>query len=283
MESYNGAVLSPNDALILLEAARQRLIPKITRRLKDHERQLIKPGSIFIWDEKEAKMRRWTDGRSWSASRVTGAFLTYREMEATSNSSPSPDYEGFGGKTSPIMDSSSADFRYKPDGLIKQSFSLTTLKGDKLHLISYTTAKDFSTSKFLNKTPSNDAVLKDIKIPKDIYPQHAFLDSKSDESVYNKGNVSPLSSPNYPSQSYNQQEQQKVSQQQVQQPPSQYQQSLSAPMSTSSSIQSNVSSASDLIIPRSSIKLPPLNKTNIMRVDYDGRALNALDRLSFNY
>ncbi|ODQ61272.1 hypothetical protein WICANDRAFT_29124, partial [Wickerhamomyces anomalus NRRL Y-366-8] len=81
MESYNGAVLSPNDALILLEAARQRLIPKITRRLKDHERQLIKPGSIFIWDEKEAKMRRWTDGRSWSASRVTGAFLTYREME----------------------------------------------------------------------------------------------------------------------------------------------------------------------------------------------------------
>lgn len=26
-------------------------------------------------------MKRWTDGKSWSASRVSGSFLTYREME----------------------------------------------------------------------------------------------------------------------------------------------------------------------------------------------------------
>lgn len=283
MESYNGAVLSPNDALILLEASRQRLIPKITRRLRDHERQLIKPGSIFIWDEKEAKMRRWTDGRSWSASRVTGAFLTYREMEAISGS-PTPS-NGVGG-TSPRMDNA-ADFRYKPDGLIKQSFSLTTLQGDKLHLISYTTTKDFSTSKFLNKTPSNDHVLKDIKIPKDVYPQHAFLDSTKDitNDLYNNNNSkskSPLASPN--SSTFNH-----FTQDQQQQELSQMRRSSSLssiiPMSTSLPASSISMSQSEFMpsIPRSAIKLPPLNKTNIMRVDYDGRALNALDRMSFNY
>ncbi|ONH65504.1 cAMP-independent regulatory protein pac2 [Cyberlindnera fabianii] len=82
MESYTGAVQTPKDAIILLEASRIGLIPRIKRRLKDTERASIKAGDVFIWNEKEAKMRRWTDGRSWSASRVTGAFLTYREMES---------------------------------------------------------------------------------------------------------------------------------------------------------------------------------------------------------
>ncbi|CAJ0755022.1 1821_t:CDS:2 [Entrophospora sp. SA101] len=30
-------------------------------------------------------MRRWTDGKSWSASRINGSFLTYRELESSSS------------------------------------------------------------------------------------------------------------------------------------------------------------------------------------------------------
>src|SRR5271168_1295989 len=81
METYNGHVRTPNDAIILFEACRLGLLPRVQRRLSEKERKAIRPGSVFVWDEREAGMRRWTDGKSWSASRVSGSFLTYREME----------------------------------------------------------------------------------------------------------------------------------------------------------------------------------------------------------
>src|SRR6516162_5900196 len=81
METYHGHVRTPADAIILFEACRLGMLPRVQRRLSEKERQLIKSGSVFVWDEREAGMRRWTDGKSWSASRVSGSFLTYREME----------------------------------------------------------------------------------------------------------------------------------------------------------------------------------------------------------
>lgn len=74
-------------------------------------------------------MRRWTDGKCWSASRVSGCFLTYRELEARKKPSSSIT----GGPTSNL---------YKAEGLIKQSFSMTTTSGRKLHVISYYTKRD---------------------------------------------------------------------------------------------------------------------------------------------
>lgn len=91
--TYIGLIKTPADAVILLSACDlptpatpmpQEFIPprRITRRLLDDERAvLIDSGSVFVWDEGEAGMRRWTDGRCWSASRVSGSFLTYRELE----------------------------------------------------------------------------------------------------------------------------------------------------------------------------------------------------------
>src|ERR1700761_5221880 len=87
METYNGLVRTPADAIILFEACRLGLLPRVQRRLSEKERQSIRSGSIFVWDEREAGMRRWTDGKSWSASRVSGSFLTYREMEGKRGSS----------------------------------------------------------------------------------------------------------------------------------------------------------------------------------------------------
>jgi hypothetical protein len=81
METYTGHVRTPQDAILLFEATRIGLLPRVQRRLSEKERQQIKSGSVFVWDEREAGMRRWTDGKSWSASRVSGSFLTYREME----------------------------------------------------------------------------------------------------------------------------------------------------------------------------------------------------------
>ena len=139
--TYRGHIKTTRDAILLLAAcdlpedagAGRGGVPpprRVTRRLLDAERHdLIRSGSIFVWDEKEAGMRRWTDGKCWSASRVSGCFLTYRELEARKKPSSSVT----GGPTFNL---------YKADGLIKQSFSMTTTSGRKLHAISYYTKRD---------------------------------------------------------------------------------------------------------------------------------------------
>src|SRR5271168_5467402 len=81
METYFGYVRTPLDAILLFEACRLGVLPRVQRRLSEKERMSIRSGSVFVWDEREAGMRRWTDGKAWSASRVSGSFLTYREME----------------------------------------------------------------------------------------------------------------------------------------------------------------------------------------------------------
>ncbi|KAF9921672.1 hypothetical protein FBU30_008279 [Linnemannia zychae] len=41
---------------------------------------LITPGSVFVFDEQESGIYRWTDGKIWSPSRICGNFLVYREL-----------------------------------------------------------------------------------------------------------------------------------------------------------------------------------------------------------
>ncbi|KAK0552308.1 Gluconate transport-inducing protein [Tilletia horrida] len=113
---------------------------RVTRRLLDGERaSLIHSGSIFVWDEKEAGMRRWTDGRCWSASRVSGCFLTYRELEGKKKT---PAQAALIAAQTGKPSTGGTSNTYKLDGLIKQSFSITTLSGRKLHIISYYTKRD---------------------------------------------------------------------------------------------------------------------------------------------
>lgn len=141
--TYRGHIKTSADAILLLAACdlpenASAMSPtvdvsppprRICRRLLETERgDLVRSGSVFVWDEKEAGMRRWTDGRCWSASRVSGCFLTYRELEVRKRSAHDP--------------SGPRSNQYKIDGLIKQSFSMTTTSGRKLHIVSYYTKRD---------------------------------------------------------------------------------------------------------------------------------------------
>lgn len=186
METYRGHVRNPADAIKLFEACRRGLLPRVQRRLSEKERQGIQSGSVFVWDEREAGMRRWTDGKSWSASRVSGSFLTYREMEGKrggGNFVPAP--RRLGGKTPDSgrasdedadMDGDGADgYRYKADGLMKQSFSITTSEGQHLHLISYY-ARPHSNMVELPQ-PSTDPALRNVVPPKGMYPESTTHDS----------------------------------------------------------------------------------------------------------
>ncbi|KAF7883999.1 hypothetical protein EAF00_011311 [Botryotinia globosa] len=182
METYHGHVRTPADAIKLFEACRLGLLPRVQRRLSEKERQSIKAGSVFVWDEREAGMRRWTDGKSWSASRVSGSFLTYREMEgkrgggqfvpppARRMAGKTPD-SGKGSDDDQDMDGDGPDgYRYKPDGLMKQSFSITTSTGHHLHLISYYFSRHHPNAPELPQ-PTSDPQLQRIVPEKGMYPE----------------------------------------------------------------------------------------------------------------
>lgn len=76
--SFLGWIETTRDALLILEVARRGFIPRVRRQL-DLERQTIQSGSVFVFDEAESGIIRWSDGLSWSPSRKLGNFLLYRE------------------------------------------------------------------------------------------------------------------------------------------------------------------------------------------------------------
>jgi hypothetical protein len=187
MDTYYGHVRTPADAIKLFEACRLGLLPRVQRRLSEKERQSIKSGSVFVWDEREAGMRRWTDGKSWSASRVSGSFLTYREMEGKRGGGqfvPTPvrrmqgktPESGRGSDEDLDMDGDGPDgYRYKPDGLMKQSFSITTSTGQHLHLISYYSRPHPNAPELLQ--PTSDPQLRHIVPAKGMYPESTVHDA----------------------------------------------------------------------------------------------------------
>ncbi|SPO07594.1 related to cAMP-independent regulatory protein [Cephalotrichum gorgonifer] len=186
METYYGLVRTPADAIKLFEACRLGVFPRVQRRLSEKERQSIRSGSVFVWDEREAGMRRWTDGKSWSASRVSGSFLTYREMEGKRGGGfGSSRKGGASGKTPDSARGSDEDhddgepegYRYKADGLMKQSFSITTSTGQHLHLISYFT-KSHSQSNELPQ-PATDPQLRHLSPAKGLYPESSWSDTSA--------------------------------------------------------------------------------------------------------
>ncbi len=193
METYNGHVRTPADAIILFEACRLGLLPRVQRRLSEKERQSIKSGSVFVWDEREAGMRRWTDGKSWSASRVSGSFLTYREMEGKRGGNgfapPLAVTQQRAGRTPDSTRGSDSDqdldgpdgYRYKPDGLMKQSFSITTSTGQHLHLISYY-ARSHPAAQGLNQ-PTTDPNLRHIRPQKGMYPESTVHEQQNGPAV----------------------------------------------------------------------------------------------------
>ncbi|KAJ1772632.1 Global transcription regulator sge1 [Coemansia sp. RSA 986] len=132
-------VESTRDALIVFEACRQGVLPRITRRLNDGEKQLIGDGTVIVFDEREAGMKRWTDGKLWTPSRILGNFLTYRELVRKLP----PNQQGVAeiarwtstsglniGTSDTIMPESACGtnkgvFFIKENGLIKRTISLT--------------------------------------------------------------------------------------------------------------------------------------------------------------
>ncbi|KAL4874224.1 Gti1/Pac2 family-domain-containing protein [Aspergillus karnatakaensis] len=80
--TFSGYVATTQDALILFEACLTGVLHHVPRRPHDRERShLVRSGSVFIYEENSSGIKRWTDGVTWSPSRILGNFLVYRELE----------------------------------------------------------------------------------------------------------------------------------------------------------------------------------------------------------
>lgn len=80
--TYHGYVATTQDALILFEACLTGVLHHVPRRPHDRERShLVRSGSVFIYEENSSGIKRWTDGVTWSPSRILGNFLVYRELD----------------------------------------------------------------------------------------------------------------------------------------------------------------------------------------------------------
>lgn len=147
-ETYHGHVQTAADAIKLFEACHLGLLPYIQRRLSLQERQSITSGSVFVWDEVQSNMKRWTDGKSWTDSRILGEFLIYYEMDgrlrreqATVPSSRRTrmmsEYGLERDESQGADNGETARYGKMIDGLMKKTFSANTSDGRHLRLVSY--------------------------------------------------------------------------------------------------------------------------------------------------
>ncbi|KAB5593338.1 hypothetical protein CTheo_3256 [Ceratobasidium theobromae] len=80
-------VNSVASALTIFYAVCLRILPKVERRLDVDERESLKTGDIYVWEERDLHLdtgegiERWTDGIKWGSSRVRNEFLFYYERD----------------------------------------------------------------------------------------------------------------------------------------------------------------------------------------------------------
>ncbi|TBU02356.1 gluconate transport-inducing protein [Hamiltosporidium tvaerminnensis] len=63
-----------------MHAIRLGLVEPVRDRLCIEERELIRSGCIFCFIETKEGMKRWTDGKIWSPSKIVGHFLLYKQV-----------------------------------------------------------------------------------------------------------------------------------------------------------------------------------------------------------
>ncbi|KAJ3100515.1 hypothetical protein HK100_004697 [Physocladia obscura] len=139
-ETFRGFVKDPIDAALLIEACIANLLQPLNMVPMSLSDLQIRSGTVLVFAENSSmgQMVRWRDGCRWSASRLQGPFLLYREVETSSTSCHSRlqlDRENdpprfintvVRGKT-----------RFVINGLAKRTLTLSGSDGNRYRVISY--------------------------------------------------------------------------------------------------------------------------------------------------
>lgn len=86
-------IRNARDADILFHAVLSGMLPMITRRLDSEERMALAPGDVYVWQERTGSIsestdhaiERFTEGRSWAASRAKDASPLSTDQGALAN------------------------------------------------------------------------------------------------------------------------------------------------------------------------------------------------------
>ncbi|KAI0685667.1 Gti1/Pac2 family-domain-containing protein [Cytidiella melzeri] len=188
-------VRDARDAHTVFEAVRQGRLKPVVRRLNELERATyIQSGAIFVWEESDDEMglKRWTDNRAWSQSRMREPYLFYDEKISTEEPHPPTDqniksYRFVEGPSRTW--SSSAQSHYdrserQPLGLVKQAYSAWVIdsvnaRPRKWHLTAYFTYSDLPSI----PTVDQDPMLRNLVVPPGMYRSGKARSRNSDSSV----------------------------------------------------------------------------------------------------
>ncbi|KAF9570954.1 hypothetical protein EC968_001144 [Mortierella alpina] len=195
VETFHGYIETTQDTLLIFEACRRGLLPRICRRLQEKERRIIQSGTVFVFDERESGIKRWTDGLVWSPSRILGNFLVYRELDkhtsGKKNTGPidrasrasSSDAESAieKNKERALVGSLTNSYRFKKHGLIKKTMSIV-VNGVSQHMISYYSKEDVLAGKL--RTPSSVPELASLEISPEFLMKQNFRIPPTVEQSY---------------------------------------------------------------------------------------------------
>ncbi|KAF8957166.1 Gti1/Pac2 family-domain-containing protein [Flammula alnicola] len=176
------------DAHVVLEAVRLNVLPLLKRRLLASERDELKSGHVYVWEEAQddGGLLRWTDGRRWSQSRMRGDYLFYEEKIETTQEERDAKAARRARRASdpnaivppPVR---RKDRPSKPNGLTKQTYSVTVnLPGSsetrKWHVVAYFSGEDYTRLPVID----NYAYLRNIRAPNGIFFSNKVLCTRSD-------------------------------------------------------------------------------------------------------
>ncbi|KAG0349698.1 hypothetical protein BG005_010815 [Podila minutissima] len=217
VETFHGYIETTQDTLLVFEACRRGLLPRICRRLQEKERRIVQSGTVFVFDERESGIKRWTDGLVWSPSRILGNFLVYRELDkrnsgkkdaspidrASRSSSSDTESALEKNKERALVGSLTNSYRFKKNGLVKKTMSIV-VNGVSQHLISYYSKDDVLAGRL--RTPSSVPELAGLEIsPEFLMKQNFRIPPTVEQSYEGEHNLhSPASnhSPRTPSGSF---------------------------------------------------------------------------------
>ncbi|KAG9290120.1 hypothetical protein G9A89_010426 [Geosiphon pyriformis] len=147
IETFHGKIPNTNAAAIIFEACRLGVLDRTHRRLLEEEKRSIRGGEVFVFAENLSGIKRWTDGKNWSPSRVVGDFLVYFELDTrihnvkrTQELQPTL-LARIEKEDLKVQIGNKGTFIYRKNGLIKKTISLNS-ENDVEHMIIYESPLD---------------------------------------------------------------------------------------------------------------------------------------------
>ncbi|KAJ7054236.1 Gti1/Pac2 family-domain-containing protein, partial [Mycena amicta] len=169
-----------SDAHRVLQAVRLNILPLIKRRLAPTERNELKSGNVFVWEESDSEdgLVRWTDGKRWSQSRMRGDCLIYQEKIDTTEAEKRDKAARRALKLSDSPEPIPAPPKRrerptKVDGLTKHTYSMSVKLPNaagmrKWHLTAYFSARESS----LLPVVEDHEYLRNIEVPRGVFGGH---------------------------------------------------------------------------------------------------------------